>query len=135
MTSFLFNLKYIYGKKGEQRYLKIKKRSLLFPHTGVEFQTDNSKQTETQHQQTRSTWGKGQRSNRQWHNIKSGSEGRGQVEKSGLQTIKLMGSGQIHKLRIFKLTQARGHSRSQIQDSIKVWVIQINLRKKIRLYS
>lgn len=46
-------------KKESKDFLKIKERSLLFPHTGVEFQTDNSKQTETQHQQTRSTWGKG----------------------------------------------------------------------------
>lgn len=39
------NLKYIYGIKRSAKICKNKERNLLFP------QTDNSKQTETQHQQ------------------------------------------------------------------------------------
>lgn len=103
LTSCLFNLKYIYGIKKSATICKNKERNLLFPHT------DNSKQTETQHQQNQIYRGAKVKGQTQWHNIKSGSEGRGQVVWpclwQQLQTLKLTGSEQTHRLKTNSQTQ------------------------------
>lgn len=109
---------------------------MLFPHT------DNSKQTETQHQQNQIYRGAKVKGQTQWHNIKSGSEGRGQVVWpclwQQLQTLKLTGSDQTHRLKTNSQTQdIQTHTGALadlgFRDSIKVRVIQINLKKNLTL--